>query len=60
VDELLALHYDPGYLRSQANHFAELPKARPIALSDASPEKMRVVARGLLEGQVGFQPDNNS
>jgi len=49
VDELLALHYTLGYLRSQANHFAELPKARPIALSDASPEKMRVVARSLRE-----------
>ena len=50
VDELLALHYDPGYLRSQVNHFVELPKAGVIAISDAAPEKMRAVARGLLEG----------
>ncbi len=50
VDELLALHYDPGYLRSQANHFVELSKAGVIAISDTAPQKMREVARGLLEG----------
>ena len=53
VDELLALHYDPGYLRSQANHFVELPQAKSIALSDAAPEKMRAIASGLLQEETG-------
>lgn len=48
VEELLALHYDPGYLRSQANHFVELPMAEVIPVSEASMENMRAVARGLL------------
>jgi len=48
VDELLVLHYDPSYLRSQANHFVELPRARIISISDASSGKMREVARSLL------------
>lgn len=49
VDELLTLHYDPGYLRSQASHFVELPKAKMLAINDASPEKLCAVARSLLD-----------
>jgi len=48
VDELLALHYDPGYLRSLRNHYRNMQHARLLPLSHISPEAMRQAARSLL------------
>ena len=48
VDELLALHYDPGYLRSLGSHYGDMQHARLVSLSDTSPEALRLAARSLL------------
>ncbi|MFA5370986.1 MAG: tRNA 2-selenouridine(34) synthase MnmH [Sideroxydans sp.] len=47
VAELLALHYDPSYLRSFGNHYGEMENARLVPLPDTSPEAMRMAARSL-------------
>ncbi|GAB1234640.1 tRNA 2-selenouridine(34) synthase MnmH [Ferrigenium sp. UT5] len=48
VAELLALHYDPTYLRSLGQHFSGLQRAQLISLQDTSAEAMRGIARELL------------
>ena len=48
VRELLALHYDPSYLRSMGKHFSQLDKAQKIALHDLSEEALRPLAQSLL------------
>jgi tRNA 2-selenouridine synthase len=49
VDELLALHYDPGYLRSLANHYGDMEHAIPLKLTDTSSPAMRQAASELLQ-----------
>lgn len=53
VEELLVLHYDPSYLRSQGSHYERLPEARRVALTDTSEPALREAARGLL-GQAAL------
>jgi tRNA 2-selenouridine synthase len=47
--ELMSKHYDPGYLRSLAQTFAGFEQAEIVALADATPEHLAVVARQLLQ-----------
>ncbi|MEW5904992.1 MAG: tRNA 2-selenouridine(34) synthase MnmH [Pseudomonadota bacterium] len=49
VDELLALHYDPGYLRSLTKHYGAMDQAHLLSLSDTSPESLQHAARSLLQ-----------
>ncbi len=46
--ELMAKHYDPGYLRSLAQTFVGFEKARIVELADASPQTLAEVARALV------------
>lgn len=46
--ELIALHYDPLYQRSQGGNFADLPNARRIAVDDLSPEGIDGAAQRIL------------
>lgn len=47
VEELLALHYDPSYLRALGQHYTRLDQARHLPLSDLSHEALLSVARDL-------------
>ena len=49
VDELLALHYDPGYLRSLNSHYGDMEHAIPLKLADTSTPAMRQAATELLK-----------
>jgi tRNA 2-selenouridine synthase len=49
VDQLLALHYDPGYLRSLGNHYGDMEHAIPLQLTDTSSPAMRQAATELLK-----------
>lgn len=48
VDELLALHYDPGYLRSLKNHYGDMEHAQLLKLTDTSIPAMREAASSLI------------
>ncbi len=48
VTELLEIHYDPLYRRSQANNYAGLSQARIIATDDLSPERMAELAGEIM------------
>jgi len=47
VDELLASHYDPAYLKSIDRNFVQYDKAQQIALADISPDAFLAAARQL-------------
>ena len=47
VAELLTLHYDPSYFRATSKHYANLDKARHIALEDLSENALREIAKSL-------------
>jgi len=49
VDELLALHYDPGYLRSLNSHYGDMEHAHLLSLTDTSTPAMRQAASELLQ-----------
>jgi len=49
VDELLTLHYDPGYQRSHDSHYGDMEHAHPLALADTSTAAMRKAASELLQ-----------
>ncbi len=49
VVELLALHYDPSYLRSLGKHYTRLNEAQQISLSDLSMDALMMVAKALHE-----------
>jgi tRNA 2-selenouridine synthase len=46
--ELMALHYDPGYLRSLAHQFQGWNTARQLDLADGSPASLNAAAQALL------------
>ncbi|HEY9224954.1 MAG TPA: tRNA 2-selenouridine(34) synthase MnmH [Variovorax sp.] len=52
--ELMALHYDPHYERSQARHFAAWPQRDRVAAPDLTPEGIDAVADSIrqLPGQA--------
>lgn len=47
VGELLALHYDPSYLRATSSHYVKLPVARRIPLTSLSADALNEVASTL-------------
>jgi tRNA 2-selenouridine synthase len=47
VDELLAQHYDPAYLRSIDRNFVQYPQAEVVELGDISKEDFLAAARKL-------------
>lgn len=47
VDQLLAEHYDPAYLRSIDRNFVQYPQAQALALDDIAPEDFLRAARTL-------------
>jgi tRNA 2-selenouridine synthase len=47
-DELMALHYDPLYARSQGRNFEHLPNARRVATDDLSPAGIEALAAQLV------------
>lgn len=50
VEELLAQHYDPAYLRSIGKNFTLFPNARQVSLSDISAQSFEMAAQQLLAG----------
>lgn len=50
VEELLARHYDPSYLRSIARNFVRYPDALALDLADISSESFRAAALSLHRG----------
>nr|WP_315259380.1 tRNA 2-selenouridine(34) synthase MnmH [uncultured Duganella sp.] len=48
VDELLAQHYDPAYLRSIDRNFTRYASAQPLALADISDAAFNAAARSLM------------
>lgn len=46
VGELLTLHYDPSYLRATSKHYAKLPAAERIKLTDLSAQALLKIAAG--------------
>ncbi|MDH6593260.1 tRNA 2-selenouridine synthase [Variovorax sp. TBS-050B] len=46
--ELMALHYDPHYERSQARHFEQWPQRRQVAAPDLSDAGIEAVADAIL------------
>lgn len=50
VDELLAEHYDPAYLRSIDRNFVQFKEAEVVELPDISVEQFVVAARRLAAG----------
>lgn len=49
VNELLALHYDPSYLRSQGNHYGDMEHAHQLTLTDTSAAALRQAASTLMQ-----------
>lgn len=45
---LMREHYDPGYASSLRRHFPALAGAATLALTDARPDTLRAVSRGLI------------
>ena len=48
VDQLLAQHYDPAYLRSIDRNFVRYPQAEVLELDDIAPEDFEAAARKLV------------
>lgn len=48
VDELLAHHYDPAYLRSIDRNFSRYASAKPLALADISDSAFSAAAQQLI------------
>lgn len=48
--ELMAVHYDPGYLRSLEQHYAGLAAAESLLLPDGSDESLAAAAAQLMQG----------
>ncbi len=48
--ELMALHYDPHYARSQARHFDRWPQRRVLSAGDLSTAGLVALAQALLDG----------
>lgn len=48
VEELLAQHYDPAYLRSIDRNFSRYASAQPLALEDISDAAFAAAARSLI------------
>ncbi|WPB55177.1 tRNA 2-selenouridine(34) synthase MnmH [Xylophilus sp. GOD-11R] len=46
--ELMALHYDPHYDKSQSRHFARWAERRPLAADDLSPDAVARIATRVL------------
>ena len=58
VQELLKLHYDPGYQNSMKRNFSRFGNARPLSPSNRSLAAMDRLARDLLEiGAVPAMPE---
>jgi len=49
VEELLALHYDPGYLRATSAHYIHFTQAEKIPLADLSESVLREVVASLRD-----------
>lgn len=49
VNELLALHYDPTYLRSLGSHYGNMAHAHRLTLTDLSSTAMQKIADELLQ-----------
>lgn len=49
-DELMALHYDPLYARSQGRNFEQLPGARRVATDDLGPAGIEALAAAIAAG----------
>jgi tRNA 2-selenouridine synthase len=47
--ELIALHYDPHYGRSQARHFAAWPQRDRVAAPDLTPGGIEAVAEAIRQ-----------
>lgn len=47
--ELMALHYDPLYARSQGSHLLQLKSALRLPTDDLSPEGVKALARHILQ-----------
>jgi tRNA 2-selenouridine synthase len=48
-DELMALHYDPLYARSQGRNFEQLPGARRVATDDLSEAGIETLAARIIQ-----------
>jgi tRNA 2-selenouridine synthase len=48
VGELLTMHYDPSYLKSMRQHFADFDAAPVISLTDAQGDTLQAAAAQLL------------
>jgi tRNA 2-selenouridine synthase len=53
VGELLELHYDPLYKRSQGKNYARFPQAPIFATDDLSPAALQVLASRILASAAG-------
>ena len=51
VEELLTLHYDPLYRRSQATHYAGQPDSPRYASDDLSPAGIEYLASAIVQGR---------
>jgi tRNA 2-selenouridine synthase len=52
VGELLELHYDPLYRRSQGKNYAQFPRAPRFATDDLSPAALRNLASQILASEA--------
>lgn len=50
-DELMALHYDPLYARSQGQHLKQLQQARRLPAEDLSPAGIEQLARRIIDSE---------
>ena len=50
--ELMALHYDPLYARSQGSHLLQLQSALRLPSDDLSPDGVRRLARQILDAEA--------
>ena len=48
--ELMTLHYDPHYQRSQERHFSAWPQRQVVVVDDLSDDAITAIAAGLLAG----------
>lgn len=54
--ELMALHYDPHYERSQARHFSRWPQREAVPASDLSDAGIEAVAEGVRSIELDDSP----
>ena len=52
VAELLTLHYDPLYMRSQNHNYAEHRNARAVKIDDLSATTLNVLAQEMIAGRT--------